>query len=79
MLTTPSNDLVGRIHDRMPAILKPAGYDRWLGLEPDPRDLLAPFPSEQLTIWPISRRVNSPESDDERLLEEVSLPADDAV
>jgi len=79
VLTTPSNDLVGRIHDRMPAILKPAGYDRWLGLEPDPRDLLAPFPSEQLTIWPISRRVNSPESDDERLLEEVSLPADDAV
>ena len=33
------NDLVSRIHDRMPAILKPAGYERWLGTEPDPRDL----------------------------------------
>ena len=79
MLTTPSNDLVSRIHDRMPAILKPAGYERWLGLQPDPRDLLFPFPSEPMTIWPISGRVNSPDNDDERLLEEISLPADIAV
>ena len=47
------------IHDRMLAILKLAGYERWLGTEPDPRDLLIPFPSEPMTIWPISRRVNS--------------------
>jgi putative SOS response-associated peptidase YedK len=79
VLTTPSNDLVSRIHDRMPAILNPAGYERWLGLEPDPRDLLVPFPSEPMTIWPISRRVNSPANDDERLLEEISPPADIAV
>ena len=76
VLTTPSNDLVGRIHDRMPAILDPARYERWLGLEPDPGDLLVPFPSVQLAIWPISRRVNSPDNDDEQLLEEISLPAD---
>src|SRR5262249_26688686 len=31
VLTTPANELVARIHDRMPAILKPADYDRWLG------------------------------------------------
>ena len=79
VLTTPSNDLVSRIHDRMPAILKPAGYERWLGLEPDPRDLLVPFPSEPLTIWPISRRINSPDNDDEGLLEEIFPPADIAV
>jgi hypothetical protein len=24
----------------LPAILEPSGYDRWLGLEPDPRDYL---------------------------------------
>ena len=79
VLTTPSNDLVSRIHDRMPAILNPADYERWLGLEPDPRDLLVPFPSEPMTIWPISRRVNSPDNDDEQLLEEISLPTDIAV
>ena len=74
-LTTPSNDLV----NRMPAILNPASYERWLGLEPDPRDLLIPFPSEPMTIWPISRRVNSPDNDDERLLDEISPPTDIAV
>ena len=79
VLTTPSNDLVGRIHDRIPAILDPAGYERWLSLEPDPRDLLVPFPTELLTIWPISRRVNSPDNDDERILEQVSLAADIAA
>ena len=73
-----ADDLVGRIHDRMPAILKPAGYERWLGLEPEPRDLLFPFP-EPMTIWPISRRVNSPDNDDERLLEEIALSAGVAV
>jgi len=53
----------------MPAILAPAVYDRWLGAEPDPRDLLQPFPSELLAMWPISTRVNSPSNDDEHLLD----------
>ena len=66
---------MARIHDRMPAILRPEDYDRWLGMEPDPRDLLAPFPAEPMTMWPISKRVNSPQNDDESLLEEVRLPA----
>jgi putative SOS response-associated peptidase YedK len=59
----------------MPAILKSADYERWLGLEPDPRDLLAPFPSDLMTMWPISKRVNSPDNDDQQLLDAVSLPA----
>jgi putative SOS response-associated peptidase YedK len=75
ILTTPSNELVARIHDRMPAILNPVDYSRWLGTEPDPRDLLAPFPSDLMAMWPISKRVNSPDNDDEQLLDAVSLPA----
>jgi putative SOS response-associated peptidase YedK len=43
VLTTSSNNLISRMHDRMPAILNPAGYERWLGLEPDPGDLLVSF------------------------------------
>ena len=73
ILTTPANELVGTIHDRMPAVLAPAAYDGWLGTEPDPRDLLQPFPSELMAIWPISTRVNSPSNDDEQLLEEIEL------
>ena len=75
ILTTPANDLVARIHDRMPAILKPADYERWLSLEPDPHHLLVPFPSALLEIWPISKRVNSPDNDDEQLLDGIALPA----
>ena len=65
--------IIGAIHDHMPAVLAPAAYDRWLGSEPDPRDLLQPFPLELMAIWPISTRVNSPSNDDEQLLEENEL------
>jgi putative SOS response-associated peptidase YedK len=43
IVTTDANELVGEIHDRMPAILAPSDYARWLSAEPDPRDLLRPF------------------------------------
>jgi putative SOS response-associated peptidase YedK len=72
IITVPSNELVGQIHDRMPAMLEPATYDRWLGLEPDPRDLLITYPSEPMTMWPISTRVNKPENDDPSLLDRVT-------
>jgi putative SOS response-associated peptidase YedK len=38
ILTTAANELVAQIHDRMPAILKPEHYERWLGQE---RDILS--------------------------------------
>ena len=76
MITVPSNELVGQIHNRMPAILKPETYDRWLGLEPDPHDLLITYPSEPMTMWPISTRVNKPENDDPSILERVAEPMD---
>jgi putative SOS response-associated peptidase YedK len=46
IITTDSNELVAEIHDRMPVILAPGDYARWLGEEPDPRDLMRPFPAE---------------------------------
>jgi putative SOS response-associated peptidase YedK len=51
----------------MPAILEPKNYERWLG--PDPHDLLITYPSGPMTMWPISTRVNSPDSDDPSLLD----------
>ena len=73
IITTDSNELVAGIHDRMPVILRPEDYDRWLGIEPDPRDLLHPFPAELMRMWPISTRVNSPKNDDPDLITPVSL------
>ena len=45
-ITTDANELVADIHDRMPVILAPGDYGRWLGEEPDPRDLMRSFPAE---------------------------------
>jgi putative SOS response-associated peptidase YedK len=73
VITTTANDLVADIHDRMPVIIPPEAYDRWLSsIEPDPHDLLAPFPAELLTIWPISPRVNKPDNDDPAILDALS-------
>jgi putative SOS response-associated peptidase YedK len=77
IITVPSNELVRQIHNRMPAILKPESYDRWLGVEPDPYDLLITYPSEPITMWPISTRVNAPENDDPSLLDQVDEVAFD--
>lgn len=72
----PSNKLVGQIHDRRPAILERESYDRWLNLEPDPHDLLISYPSEAMTMWPISTRVNRPENDDPSILDRGTEPVD---
>ena len=69
ILTCPTNELVATIHDRMPVILPSSAYERWLSpIEPDPRDLLQPFPAELMRMWPVSTRVNSPQNDDADLL-----------
>src|SRR6478609_9204419 len=76
IITVPSNQLLAKIHNRMPAILEPRSYERWLGLAPNPHDLLITYPPEPMTMWPISTRVNKPENDDPSLLDRVKEPVD---
>jgi putative SOS response-associated peptidase YedK len=76
VITVPSNKLVAQIHDRMPAILQPESYDRWLSLEPDPHELLISYPSQAMTMWPISTSVNKPENDEPSILNRVGEPVD---
>ena len=59
IITSDANKLVAEIHDRMPLILAPTDYTRWLSEEPDPGDLMRPFPAEPMRMWPISMRVNN--------------------
>lgn len=67
IITTDANDLVRPIHDRMPAVLSPELYDRWL--DPGNRDttalaaLLEPFPSERMEAYPVSSYVNDPNNE----------------
>lgn len=45
-------------------IIPPDGYECWLAnIEPDPSDLLVPYPAELMRMWPISTRVNSTKND----------------
>jgi putative SOS response-associated peptidase YedK len=69
VVTCAANELVGLIHDRMPVIVAPEDYQRWIGENAEVNDLLKPFPASQMTMWPISTRVNSPRNDDPSILD----------
>jgi putative SOS response-associated peptidase YedK len=64
VITTEANEMVAEIHDRMPAILAPPDYTRWLSDAADPSDLMRPYAAGLMRMWPISTRVNKPENDD---------------
>lgn len=78
ILTTDANELVEPAHNRMPVILEPKDYNRWLepapaerlpaGAERLPVDLLRPFPAEQMVSWPVSDRVGNVRNNDPDLL-----------
>ncbi len=54
IVTTEANELMSRVHPRMPVILEPRDYDRWLDrkeTEQLPLDLLRPLPSEEMQMF----------------------------
>jgi putative SOS response-associated peptidase YedK len=71
IVTCEPNEMMATIHDRMPVILHPEDYDRWLGSDPDPSDLMAPFPAEMMTMWPIGKGVGSPKNNTPDILDPV--------
>jgi putative SOS response-associated peptidase YedK len=75
ILTTAPNALVAPLHDRMPVILAPGDYDRWLGDEPDPAELIRPYAADDMTAWPVSPRVNKADNDDAAILDRVEAAA----
>ena len=46
---------------------------RWLGPEPDPRDLMKPFPSDLMTMWPIDSKVGSPRNNTPDIIDRIGL------
>ena len=72
ILTTDPNALMEPVHNRMPVILEPRDYPRWL--DPgdsarSPVDLLRPYPAEKMTAWPVGDRVGNVRNNDPELLE----------
>ena len=71
ILTTDANEVLEPIHNRMPVILEPRDYRRWLELaavEQLPVNLLRPFPAEQMISWPVGDRVGNVRNNDPDLL-----------
>ena len=68
ILTTEANSLVLPIHYRMPLVVAPEDYARWLDplreTEAQLAELLRPFPSDPMEAFPVSMRVNNPANDD---------------
>lgn len=74
IITTPPNELVAPIHDRMPLILEPPDWDLWLAEGADlaeVRRLLHPFPPEPLDAYPVSSAVNNVRNEGAELLRPV--------
>lgn len=69
VLTTEPNDLLADYHDRMPVLLDPDGARAWL--ESPDEELLTPASPDDLRVYPVSSRVNSPANDDPGLVEPV--------
>jgi putative SOS response-associated peptidase YedK len=63
VITTDANDLVRPLHDRMPVILNPRDFSRWLDPSlSDPgvlQEMLRPFPSEPMTAVAVGTYVNN--------------------
>ncbi len=75
IITTSPNSLLEPIHNRMPVVLSPDTYDRWL--TPEDRhpeqlnDLLVPYPAAEMVTYPVSRMVNKPEYESPELIKPV--------
>lgn len=77
ILTTDATDELGQIHDRMPMLVEPDGWERWL--DPGNKDtagltsLLSPAVPGVLDAFPVSTEVNKAANNGPQLIEPISL------
>ncbi|MCI0667702.1 MAG: SOS response-associated peptidase [Methylococcaceae bacterium] len=74
IIVTKANEMMTRIHDRMPVILSPDLYGRWLDPgQGDGLSLLTPCPDDWLDAYPVSTYVNSPQNNDSKCIEAIEI------
>jgi putative SOS response-associated peptidase YedK len=77
VLTTEPNDLVGKLHDRMPVIVRREDYSTWLDsrnhVSESLTELYQPFPSSGMAMHPVTTRMSNPRLDEPAFIEEVPL------
>lgn len=82
IIVTSANELVGRIHDRMPVILGAGDHGAWLDPERDiaaAKQMLRSFPADQMESYPVSTFVNHYDNDSEECIRPISLEGADAA
>jgi putative SOS response-associated peptidase YedK len=73
VITGKAQAVVAELHDRMPIVVAPEHFERWLEPRERPTDLLTPS-AAALVAYPVSPLVNSPKNDDPRLIEPLDDP-----
>lgn len=72
IITTQANDKLRPIHHRMPLIVPPEAYQRWLDPKSDlgeVHDTLATFPGENMAFYRVGSAVNNVRNDGPQVLE----------
>ena len=76
IITTSPNSLLELIHNRMPVILPPDAYPRWLETEDRQpaqlNDLLVPYPASEMVTYAVSKMVNRPEYESPELVRPIN-------
>ena len=64
------------LYNRTPVVRGPETWPAWLGEEPtcahQLKAVLAPYPSEEMTCWPVSIRMDSVKNNDPSLIDPIS-------
>ena len=72
IITTDPNELAATVHNRMPVILEPRDYTRWLTRadeEQPPIHLLRPFDAEAMQTWKVDPCVGNVRNNEPTLVE----------
>ena len=80
IVTTKATKLMSRIHPRMPCILRPRDYDRWLDREETerlPLDLLRPLESEEMVMFAANPKLGNVRNDGPELMRAAVAAAED--
>lgn len=78
IITTTPNELTAEVHDRMPVILRPRDYERWLErghMAQLPIDLLRPYEAEEMNAAKVNPKVGNVRNNGPEMLAE---PDDEA-
>jgi putative SOS response-associated peptidase YedK len=72
ILTVEANQAMARLHERMPLIIQPEDFDRWLDCRPGTaefiQDLMRPAPEDFLDFSEVSRKLNNVRNEGAALL-----------